>query len=170
MTDLLLKKNKGAEEEAETRAEPQTQKSAEKVRRSIKSKNSVSVSLFSGNRLKYTPIERWTVLLQKILYKIQTTKEMNGESDWQNMYQAYCDNVLQPMRKLKKMEILGRWVKVMRKVNQKMQVKSNKINIKWIRLTSDLIRLSRCRRLFIQRKFARLAQKVLVLDIFTRQM
>ena len=86
------------------------------------------------------------------------------------MYQAYCDNVLNPMRKLKKIEILGRWVRVMRKVNQKMTVKSNKINIKWIRITSDLIRLNRCRRLFVQRRLGRLAQKVLVLDLFTKQM
>lgn len=135
------------------------------------SKNSMIYSNHSGsNKLTYTPLERWTVILQKILYKISTTKEMNGESDWQNMYQAYCDNVLLPMRKLKKMEILGRWVKLMRKVNQRMQIKSNKINIKWIRFTSDLIRLDRCRRLFVQRRLARLAQKVLVLDLFTSQM
>ena len=70
-------------------------------------KSSTSVMKF-----KYTPMERWEILLQKVMNKFNTNKDINGNSDWVNMYASYCTNVLMPMRKIKSMEILGRWVRL----------------------------------------------------------
>ena len=96
--------------------------------------------------------------------------EINGNTDWVNMYASYCTNVLMPMRKIKSMEIIGRWVKLTQKVNQKLQLKSNKIYSKWTKMTRDLVQISRCRRIYVQKRLARMAQKKMVLEMFTRSM
>ena len=82
LTQGLLENHKEDPPVEERKAEKQVDRSAEKTRKSTISKKSITISAFSGQKLKYTPLERWTVILQKILYKIQNTKEMNGESDW----------------------------------------------------------------------------------------